>query len=65
MGNPITHFLLGGTYCGSLSVIGPHKLIGSGIIRRYGFAGEGVASLEEVCHYQGGFCGLIYTEASV
>ena len=40
--------------CGSLNVIGPHQLIGSGTIRRWGFAGVGVALLEEECHCGGG-----------
>ena len=39
--------------CGSLSIIGPHKLMGSGIIRRYGCVGLGVALLEEMCHCGG------------
>ena len=36
--------------CGSLNVIAPHKLIGSGVIRRYSLVGVGVALLQEVCH---------------
>ena len=40
--------------CGSLNVIGSHKLIGSGTISRCGFVGVSVALLEEVCHCGGG-----------
>ena len=40
---------------GSLNVIGPYNLIGSGAIRRCGFVGVGVALLEEVCHCGAGF----------
>ena len=40
-------------YCGSLNVIGPHKLIGSGTIRRCGLAGVGMVMSEEVCHCGG------------
>ena len=34
--------------CGSLNVIGPHNLIGSGIIRRYSFVGVDMAMLEKM-----------------
>ena len=34
----------------SLNVIGPHKLIRSGIIRKCSFVGVGNAFLELVCH---------------
>ena len=40
--------------CGSLNVIGFHNLIGSGTIRRCGFAGVGMTLLEEVCLCGGG-----------
>ena len=40
-------------YSGSLNIIGTHKLIASGTIRRYGFGEIGMALLE-VCHC-GGF----------
>ena len=43
-----------GVECGSLNVIGPHNLIGSGIIRKCGFVGVGIALLEEVCQCGGG-----------
>ena len=36
--------------CGIFSVIGPHKLMGSGSIGRSGFVGVEMALLEEVCH---------------
>ena len=36
------------TFCGGLNKNGPHRPIGSGTIRRYGFVGVGVALLEEV-----------------
>ena len=36
--------------CRGLNENDPHRLTGSGTIRRCGFAGVGVASLEEVCH---------------
>ena len=39
--------------CGSLNVIDPHKLIGSGIIRRCDLIGVGVALLEEMRHCGG------------
>jgi hypothetical protein len=35
-----------------LSENGPHRLIGSGTIRRCGFFGVDVALLEEVCHWR-------------
>ena len=38
-----------------LNVTGPHNLIGSGTIRRYGFVGVGVTLLEEMCHCRVGF----------
>lgn len=41
--------------CGSLKVIGPHNLIGSGTIRRYGFVGVGMASLEKCASVGVGF----------
>lgn len=34
--------------CGSLNVIGPHKLIGSGTIRKCGFSRVGVALFEKL-----------------
>lgn len=37
--------------CGSVTVISPHELIGSGTIRKYGLVGRGVAFLKEVCHH--------------
>ena len=43
-----------GVECGSVNVIGPHKLIENDNIRRYGLVGVGAALLEEVCHYGGG-----------
>ena len=43
-----------GMKCGSLNVIGSHKLIGSGTIRTCGPVKVGVALLEEVCHCGGG-----------
>ena len=39
--------------CGGLNGTGPHKLIGSGTIRRCGLGGGGVVLLEEVCHFRG------------
>ena len=39
--------------CVSLNAIGSYKLIKSGIIRRCGFDGMGMALLEEVCHSGG------------
>ena len=42
-------------YRGSLNVIGPHKIIGSGPTRRYDLFEIGMAFLEEVCHSGGGF----------
>ena len=40
---------------GRMNVTGPHKLIGSGTIRRCGFLGVGVALLEEVYAVGTGF----------
>lgn len=40
-------------HCGSLSVIGSHKPIGSGIISRFSFIGMGMVSLEGVSHCGG------------
>ena len=37
------------TSCGGLNMLGP----GSGIIRKCGLVGVGVALLEDVCHYGG------------
>ena len=48
--------------CGSLSVIGPHNLIGSGTIRRCGFVGVGMALLEEVCDCEGGLWCFLCSE---
>lgn len=42
------------TPCGSFTVISLHNLIGSGIIRRCGFVGVGMALLEEVYHCSDG-----------
>lgn len=42
------------TVCGGLNVICLHKLIRSGMIRRCGFVGMGVALLEEMCPCRGG-----------
>lgn len=39
--------------CGSLNVIGPYKLLGSGTIRRCGLVEVGVALMEEVHHCEG------------
>ena len=44
-----------GVECGTLNVIGPQKLIGSGNIRRYGLVEVSMALLEEVCHCVVGF----------
>lgn len=49
--------------CGSLNVIGPHKLIGSDTIRRCHLVGVGMALLEDVCHCRGGLLGFIYAQA--
>lgn len=38
------------TECGGLNAVGPQNLVGSGTVRRCGFAGMGIAWLEEVCH---------------
>ena len=38
---------------GSLNVIGPHKLTGSGIIRKCGLVGVDMVLLEKVCHCGG------------
>lgn len=46
--------MLMGVEFGSLNVIGPHKLIGTGSIRRCDFIQVGMALLEEVCHCGGG-----------
>ena len=48
-------FMVFDKVCDSLNVIGPYKLIGSGITRRCGFVGVGMALLEEVCHCRVGF----------
>lgn len=40
-------------FCGSLNVVGPQKLLGSGTIRKCGFVGEGMV-LEEVSHCEWG-----------
>ena len=40
--------------CGRLNVIGLHNLIGSGTIKRHGFAGVGVTLMEGVCDCGGG-----------
>ena len=40
--------------CGSLNVIGPHNLIGSGITGRCGFVRLGMILLKEMCHCGGG-----------
>lgn len=42
-----------GLLCGSLNANGPHKLIGSVIIRRCGFVRVGVVLLEGVRHCGG------------
>ena len=39
--------------CGGFNVIGSHKLIQKGTIRKYGFVGIGMTSLEEVCNSGG------------
>ena len=39
--------------CGGLNENGPHRLIGSGTVGRFGLIGIGVTLLEEVC--QGGW----------
>ena len=39
--------------CGDFNVSDPHKLRGSGTIRRRGLVGVGVVLLEEVCHCGG------------
>lgn len=46
--------LVGSGCCGCLSTIGPHKLIGNGTVGRLGFVGGSMASLEKVCHREGG-----------
>lgn len=42
-------------HCGSLNVIGSHKLIGNDTLRRYGLNEVDVAMLEEVCQCGGEF----------
>ena len=41
--------------CGSLNVMGPPKIVGSGSTRKCSFVGIGVALLEKVFHCRGGF----------
>ena len=49
-------------HCSSLTVIVPNKIIGRGTVRRGGFAGVGVALLEEACHCGDQLWGLICTQ---
>lgn len=45
-------------YCGSLNVVGPYNLTGSGTGGKCGFVGVGMVLLQIVCHCGGGFWGL-------
>jgi hypothetical protein len=38
-------------FCGGLNKNGPHRLIGSSMLRRCGLTGVIVALLEELCHW--------------
>lgn len=46
--------------CNSLNAVGPHILIGSGTIKRYGFIGMGVALFFQQCHCVGRFWGFLF-----
>ena len=48
-------------YCASLNVIGSHKSIGSGTIRKCGFVGVGMALLQKCVTVGAGF-GISYAE---
>lgn len=61
----IPHQRLPEDLCGGLNVIGPHKPIGSGTIRRCSFVEAGVALLEEVRHYGGRLQSLTYARDTV
>lgn len=48
--------------CGTLSGIGPQKLIGNGTIRRCYFVGAGMVLLEELCHCGVGLWHITYAQ---
>ena len=48
--------------CGSLNVIGSHRLTESDTLRRCGFVKVGMALLKEVCHCGDGLGNFLFSE---